>query len=154
MTNPVIGYAMVNRATSSIDGLYSVPRRFDLATIMVVTIAYALLFVVMRLAQLSPIVFVLIAGTITSVGIGQALLFGGKNPRLSSVLAGIACIFGYGVFANIAVGSLRPGSLVILLIWSLIAGTSLGYVAGVAVGSVFLMTDMMRKSIQRFKRRP
>ncbi len=141
---------IINVAPNSLGRLYAAPRRFDLATTMVVTIAYALLFGALRSMRSEPIVFVVVAGFITSVGIAQALLFGGKKPRMSSVLVGLVCSVGF----DMTFGSFRlVRGLGGLLTSSAICGAVLGYVAGVAVGSVFLMSDVMGKTIQRWKHR-
>ncbi len=134
--------------------LYSVPRRFDLATIIVVTIAYALLFATLRLMRCQPIAFVVVAGFITCVGIGQALFFGGKRPRISSVLVGVVCLVGtcmvFALFRGWPRFDVRTAALALR---SAIAGAFSGYTAGVIVGSVFLISDVMRKSIHLLKRR-
>ncbi len=117
---------------------------------MVVTTAYALLFGALRFTPSPPILFAVVAGFITCVGIAQALLFGGKKPRMSSALVGVVWLFGLLV----TTGAIRlvydyPSSVIALAI----LGAFIGYVAGVVVGSVFLTSDMLRKSIQRCKSR-
>ena len=87
--------------------IYSAPRRFDLATIMVVTLAYALLLAGLRLLRMPPSGVLHVAGCITCVGIGQALLFRGKRPRLSSILVGVAYLVGSYVIDAVT----RDGSL-------------------------------------------
>src|SRR3954462_162592 len=68
--------------------IYSAPRRFDLSTIFVVTLAYSMLFGVMNAASFPPGVSAVVAGFISLVAIGQAFLFGGRQPRTASVLVG------------------------------------------------------------------
>jgi hypothetical protein len=68
--------------------VYSAPRRFDLATIFVVTFAYSLLFAAMNVFGFLPMVSLIVGIFITLVGAGQALLFGGHHPRVASVLTG------------------------------------------------------------------
>ena len=134
--------------------LHSVPRRFDLATMMVVTLAYALLFAAFRLIRLPPIAMGVVAGFITCVGIGQALLFGGKKPRISSVLVGAVCTVGIYVYTALTIdASLLEFHVEILKIWIMvaIAGSVAGYVAGITVGSVFLASDLVREVNQRDK---
>lgn len=69
--------------------VYSVPRRYDLATLMAVTLAYSLLFGVMRFLQAPPALIGVVSLFITLVGLGQALLFRGRHPRAASLVAGI-----------------------------------------------------------------
>ena len=137
---------------NSVAKLYAAPRRFNVATIMIVTIAYALLFSALRMTQSPPSVFVAVAGFITCVGIGQALLFRGERPRMSSVLVGVVCHVGIALFGTMAsIG--RPFNIVFTGIWPAVNGAIFGYLAGVAVGSVFLLSDMVRKLIRWCKRR-
>jgi len=139
-------------APNSVSKLYSVPRRFDVAAIMAVQLAYALLFVALRLVQIQPIDFVKVAGFFTCVGVGQAVLFRGKRPRLSSVLLGVVYLVGiYVVHAISRDDSMLQLHYLALLVWLVIAiaGAFCGYFAGVAVGTVFLVSAVMRRAIQR-----
>ena len=69
--------------------VYSVPRRFGMGTIFVVTTLFAVLFGILTSVG-APGEFVLIlAGFLAIIGFAQMLLFGGKRPRLASVLPGI-----------------------------------------------------------------
>ena len=106
----------------------------------------------LRVLKLPPIDIAKVAGFFTCVAIGQALLFRGKKPRLSSVLVGAVYIVGlYVSDAMKRDPSLLQFHVFALLIWLAIAiaGVISGYVAGIAVGSVFLLSDVMRKLIQR-----
>ena len=135
--------------------LYAVPRRFDLATIMVVTFAYALVLGASRMLKLPPHIVFHIAGFLSAVAIGQALLFRGKKPRLSSALVGAVYVVGvYAYGALTREPSLLQFQVAILRIWFFIAlyGVIVGYFGGIAVGSVFLLSDVARKLIQRCKR--
>ncbi len=68
--------------------VYAAPRRYDLATMFVVSVAYAVLFSVMRLLQAGPLVFVITGLFFTAIAAAQALLFKGNAPRLASCIAG------------------------------------------------------------------
>lgn len=151
--------------------LYSVPRRFDLTTIFVVTAAYSLLFAVTRAVighaqspSTESLIFVsLVTLFITVVGVAQAVLFGGKKPRLASALAGAACLilfsatltvwdwWSQGLLAHegfyYALGQLD--FFVALAINGSIYGAILGYLAGVLVGGVFLVADRLRRIFGR-----
>jgi uncharacterized membrane protein YczE len=107
-----------------------------------------------KLPPFPPLAVVKVAGFFTCVAIAQALLFRGKKPRLSSVLVGVVYIVGHYVSdAMTRNPSLLEFHVFILLIWLFIAvaGAFCGYAAGIAVGSVFLLSDVIRKSIQRRK---
>ena len=121
---------MVHSQPNSTARLYSVPRRFDLATIMVVTFSFAVLFAGLRMLQLRP----------THI----------LKPRLSSVLVGMLGMVGfYAFYAITSDPSLFEFHRFVLAIWLMIAiaGGVAGYLAGVAVGSVFLVSDLLRNSV-------
>lgn len=132
--------------------IYSVPRRYDLATLFVVSLAYAGLFGLMRALGWPPLAFALVAGFITVVGLGQALLFGGNAPREASVVCGVAFFFvPLAVVVALAVGFQgNPLSVVLLsallfgAILAALPGVVLGYLTGVLIGGLFLVADLVR----------
>jgi ABC-type proline/glycine betaine transport system permease subunit len=75
--------------------VYSVPRRYDLTTMFVVSTAFALLFAGMRILEWPKEAALTTGLFITLVGLGQAMLFGGKSPRLASVVVGVVFFFVY-----------------------------------------------------------
>lgn len=144
--------AMQVLGTPPAEKVYSAPRRFDLATIFVVTAAYSLGLGMLRGFGTPPIVVLYIAVFITAVGVGQPILFGGTKPRLASVLMGIGAFF-VGTLSLPLVGRLHIGDfseqIAFALLFSAPFGGGLGYVAGALVGGVFLVADKVR---QRFTR--
>jgi hypothetical protein len=133
--------------------VYSAPRRFDLATIFVVTFAYSLLFGVMKALSFPPMASITIAGFISLVGAGQAFLFGGQQPRTASLVVG-AVIYSIGMIAAWLVNGPRTYPTPVILIgasYSVIGGAILGYLSGTFVGGVFLIADKLRL---RFSRKP
>lgn len=142
---------VVVRAERVEPNVFAAPRRYDLATMFTVTLAYAILFALMSLVGSTVIVSAYVAGFVTLVAVGQAVLFSGEYPRIAS----LAC--GSGAFLVIGLG---------VLIWrgqpalsnthyfgplaSFVApGGGLGYVAGVLVGGVFLVSEAVRKRMTR-----
>jgi hypothetical protein len=130
--------------------LYSAPRRFDLATIFVVTTAYALLMGGMRALGANPTFVANATGLVTLVGIGQAVLFGGRRPRAASIVVGIAACTVMLIVS--LVGTLHYSSpmnelsfLPILVLIGVVEGGVFGYIAGVLVGGVFLIADVLRR---------
>ena len=125
--------------------VYSAPRRFDLATIFVVTTAYSLLFAAMSGLQFPPIASLLIAGFITFVGIGQALLFHGSKPRQASIVVGSAvytlATLAFWLFFK---PPFPDGLIFVMVGYSVVGGAILGYFAGVLVGGVFLVAEALR----------
>jgi hypothetical protein len=129
--------------------IYSAPRRFDLATVFVVTSAYSLLFGVMSYVtgylDLPPAVSLYVGAFITLVGVGQAVLYGGQNARVASVVAGVVL----SVLWNLTAVVWPPRGLIGVLMLFLLPfyaalGAGCGYIAGVLVGGVFLVADKLR----------
>ncbi len=147
--------AVVDASTdtpSAVRDIYSAPRRFDLATIMTVTLAYALMFGFMRYLQTPPMLAFFIGSFITIVGASQALMFGGEDPRKASMITGgvlMPLIF----LGFLVVGGFHLASAICGLIAWPIAGVVCGYLAGALVGGVFLITDYVRRGMTRFQQR-
>jgi putative addiction module component (TIGR02574 family) len=126
--------------------LYSAPRRFDLFTIMLVTAAYAVLLSGMSALGFPPVVSCYVAVFITVIAVGQALLSGLSMPRAVSVYTGIVAYF----FCTISYAFVEPrfdlfGMIPLAFVFSLVFGSVLGYLAGVLVGGVFLVADVLRQ---------
>jgi putative addiction module component (TIGR02574 family) len=139
-----------NPPTTTSQKLYSAPRRFDLYTIMIVTAAYAILLSGLSALRYPPVVSCYVAAFFTLVAIGQALLFGGSRPRPASVYTGMVAWF-LGTFGYVFLDphfdffSFLPAGIV----FSLLFGGILGYIAGVLVGGVFLVADVLRQRYGR-----
>src|SRR5688572_12496107 len=69
--------------------VYAANRRFDLVTLFVIIFGYAALFAIGRALRVSPVIILVFGGYVTCVGIGQALLFGGRHPRAASMIIGV-----------------------------------------------------------------
>jgi hypothetical protein len=65
-----------------------VPRRFGVFLMMLMVTFYAVLFSILTMMRATLAVFVLIALLFTGIGIGQAILFGGRFPRAASIWVG------------------------------------------------------------------
>ena len=74
------------------------PRRFGIATLMILTAAFAVLFSMMKMLDTDPAVFVCISIFVAGIAACQVLMFKGKNPRKASFVGG------YIVGGVIAVG--------------------------------------------------
>ena len=134
------------RAGFDVTKVYSVPRRFDLATLFVVTVAFALLFTLMRVLRWPMEVVLVVVALLVVVGLAQALLFKGKRPRLASRIAGTV----FCTLATFAVLYFEPNSdekvlaIVLAAVFAGFWGILVGYIAGLAVAGVFLIADALR----------
>lgn len=131
--------------------VYAVPRRFDLATIFTVTLAYAVLFALMPIVRSSVAISIAIAGFVTLVGVAQATLFGGQRPREASLACGAGSFLVIGIAIAIWDGLSAPFNTLVgtLCFGSFVLGGTLGYFAGVLVGGVFLVSDLVRRAFKR-----
>jgi hypothetical protein len=132
--------------------VYSVPRRYDIATLLAVTLAYALLFGMTRLFQWQPVDSLVVAGFLTAVGVGQAVLFHGKSPRAASAIVG-AFLHAAPVLAMAVIQPGSPFDLILIFTICLVQGAIFGYVAGVLVAGVFLVAHGFRAAVRRLKGR-
>jgi hypothetical protein len=139
---------VVAEASDTRPRFYAAPRRFDLATILVVTAAYSILLGCLSGFGAHPILSTTVAGFITFVGLGQALLFGGRRPRLASSLVG-GCMFGLPITAGLMLlpqpRPAPPINFASVFIGYALCGAILGYLAGVLIGGVFLVADVVRR---------
>jgi hypothetical protein len=132
--------------TAPAEKIYSAPRRFDLATIFAVTFAYSLLFAVMSSLGSHPVMSLIVGGFVTLVGIGQALLYGGNNARVASVLTG--AVINVPLTMALTIWGTRSASLLGVLLMAPVGfalGGACGYLAGTLVGGVFLVADKLRQ---------
>lgn len=130
---------------SHTSGLYSAPRRFDLATIFVVTGAYSVLLGVMSILNFVPAAKIIIGLLLAFVAVVQSVYHERANPRGVSVVAGS---IGYALISFVLwlIGPrwFPDSFLFVVVINGLIGGAILGYIAGVLVGGMFLAADMLR----------
>lgn len=128
--------------------IYSAPRRFDLATIFVVTFAYSLLFALLSGFRSPPQVSLIVGSFITIVGISQAVLFKGRMPRAASFISGtvacFVCIVILPLIGRFDIGGTSE-LIAFALVFSMFLGGILGYCAGALVGGVFLIADVVRQ---------
>jgi hypothetical protein len=125
--------------------LYSVPRRFDLSTIFVVTAAYSIVLGGLSALHAAPVFIAAVAVFVALVGIGQALLFRGLKPRRASILVGAALLDGTILVLLFREGRVLLGDIFLIVVFYTMIGVICGYVAGVAIGGVFLLADVIRR---------
>lgn len=148
---------MADSVRSSRPKVYSAPRRFDLSTVLVITTGYALLFgalgAIFDESEYAAGVALLVGVFVTLVGVGQALLYGGRKPRTASIVVGAVVTAPYviGTTMFFARRGMPAAFLPFSLIYSVVSGAIYGYLAGVLVGGVFMVADLIRR---QFKDRP
>jgi hypothetical protein len=153
---PIVERLLIGSPRSHESKVYAAPRRFDLATIFIVTVAYSLLFSAMSLLQFPPVISLAIAGFVTSVGLGQAVLFGGAQPRTASLIMG-SVIFSIGMLAYWVFGGSRyfpPSVILIFGSFIVIGGAILGYLSGALIGGVFMLAEYLRRFVRTVVRQP
>lgn len=123
--------------------VYSAPRRYDLATILMVSTVFALVFGVSRYWEIGPAVPLHIAGLSTAVALAQAILFGGKKPRLASGLVGILYMLAVCLYVMGWEWS-QPWWKTIFTVSVTLSGGAVGYCNGAMVGGVFLLAEKLR----------
>ncbi len=126
--------------------IFSVSRRFDMATILVAMGGYALLFGGLHLLGATPETIAAAGVLFAVVAIAQAISIRWGNPRAASIIAGV---FFWNVAA--AVILIRDGNYdswsILGGIFAVIAlGPITGYLVGVLVGGVFLIAHYLRQS--------
>lgn len=129
---------------------YGAPRVFDLFTLLSVTLAFALLFAFLKLLEPAfstsmPMTMFAISSFLVLTGLGQAILWNGRKPRIASLVTG-PINFAIVSLSLILLSSAprSPAAMVGLVCFS-ISGLPLGYLAGTVVAGVFLLADKFRQ---------
>jgi hypothetical protein len=121
------------------------PRRFGIATLMILTAVFALLFGVLKMLAMPPEGFACITFFVVAIAVSQAVLFKGKDSRGASIYSGVVVFYLIMLVVYLTgdtntrydvrdmVFSIR-GALVTLVI-----GGILGYVVGTFIAAIFLV---------------
>ena len=131
--------------------VYSVQRRFDLATLFVMTTAFCAVFALIRFLGWSLTAAMLAAGCIAFVGFAQAMLRLGWSPRVVSMFAGAVYWTAYLLIFSAAQGGVAM-MMILTIPFAAVGGAVLGYVAGVGAAGVFLVADKLRNGAQKLAR--
>jgi len=126
--------------------VYSAPRRFDLATIFVVIIFYSCLLGLLVGFGVPDEITLSILGFLTIVAVAQPVMFGGRNPRLASVVVGGLAWPVVFTLTTFMTNSRVPASAILYGgLCSIPMGLLFGYLAGATVGGVFLIAEFVRR---------
>ncbi|MFG0265965.1 MAG: hypothetical protein ACF8AM_12575 [Rhodopirellula sp. JB055] len=128
--------------------LYSAQRQFDLATILVATAAYAVIFALLQFIR-APISFASLAAVFIAItAFAQAFFFQGKRPRLASALAGATFfVVVIAVTRSLDASPTPRGHDITQYFPIVLVGMFWGYVTGTLIGSAFMAADVLRKQL-------
>jgi hypothetical protein len=111
------------------------PRKFSIGTLLAFTLGFAVLHSILKWFRVPTAGVLIVVGFFVAVAAGQALLFGGKQPRKASITVGAL----YGILWYLAEVWLYPFDFhPCLLIGSAIPGAGAGYLVGGLVAGLFL----------------
>jgi hypothetical protein len=127
--------------------VFSVPRRFDLATVLVAMAAFSLLFAGLLLLDAPPSVLAYLGGFLALVAAAQWIASNWNRPRTASVVAGILIYWVAGVAETLLMSPRMglPQLIAIQLVSATLAGSIAGYLGGVLVGGIFLVSHYLRE---------
>jgi hypothetical protein len=128
------------------------PKRFSIAIMMAWMTLFAMAFSVLKCITAPPQIFGIVTILMLGIGLGQMWLFGGKKPRLASVLAGTVLLSVEVAALNLATGYFtREGSSIVLrIIFSIISiviciplGAFFGYLLGTLTAGIVLTLNYL-----------
>jgi hypothetical protein len=135
--------------------VFSVSRRFDMATVLVAMLGYSLLFGGMRMLDAPPVMIAVFGAFFAFIAIGQAVAISSGRPREASIIAGaIFWFLGVAVVVASDLPFLNPCAILGMLIFATMAGPITGYLAGALVGGVFLVSHYLRETDLLRRRTP
>jgi hypothetical protein len=121
--------------------VYSVPRRFGLSTLLVVTVAVGILSAIFRWLQLPADAALIVLFFIGVVSSAQFIF--NRAPRLASILAGAIFFVLFAAATQLFAGSqpslYSDSELIEMIVGCSIWGALWGYLTGVAIGSLFML---------------
>lgn len=118
-----------------------------MATILVAMAGYALLFSSLRLLGASPRLIAAGGALIALVALAQVIAIRWGVPRAASIIAGVVFWIAVVVWLAVADGApVHAVAVAVAMIVVILLGPLSGYVAGVLVGSVFLIAHHLRES--------
>ena len=126
--------------------VYGVPRRYDLVSLLVISVAFAALFSLLRSLDASSVVIAVVLSFIVVVGLAQAILFDGRSPRLASLVAGM--VLGPALIGLEAYSRGLMLTIEDVFLYSIFC-SPVGYITGAVVGGVFLVSERLRTFIRR-----
>lgn len=144
-----------------VERTFGVPRRFDLALLMIISLLAAISFAIASACQVEPVVTAVLAIFFAFVGLLQAVLFQGQRPRAASLVAGLVLAAVQLIWLTadvirrtgrvpdvpdllIDLPEIIPAVCALVALWC----TST-YIAGALIGGLFLVTHHWRCFLAR-----
>ncbi len=143
-----------------------VPNRFGVGTLLTISTMYAVLFALWRLLGGSLRFLVWVTLFFSAIGLGQMLLYKGRQPRKASVVVG-AYVYPFMFIGFIIQKAIDDGQyitnedlsdvglivifFVYLFLFSIPVGMILGYLAGLLIAAHFFVIDKWRNRRARTK---
>ena len=145
---------LVSELVSQAPRVYGAPRVFDVYTLLAVTLAFGLLVSGLQLLQtllITQMTEAIVAVSLFTAAIAlcQAIMFGGKRPRLASLVGGPLLLVGSVMTASFYDGNITFALTPWLALSAL--GVMAGYLGGAVVAGVFLVAENARRLVQRRK---
>jgi hypothetical protein len=132
-------------STADAPRAYAVPRRFGLATLFIITLAFGLLSAVMQWAHFPPIAVGLVLAFVALVGVLQVIF--DQSPRHASMIAGSLWFsisaMGLWIVADPNTTSFALSTVAFYAACWALLGAGIGYCTGTFVGGVFLITELV-----------
>lgn len=125
--------------------LFSVPRRFDLATVLVAMLGFAILFAVLRFLDATPRMMAVFGGLFATVGFGQWTAARRGRPRQASIVAAGLFWFAYYAWLMFMGRDQAFATLGFAAFVAALYSIPTGYLAGTLVGGVFLVSHHLRE---------
>jgi len=120
------------------EGTVGIPRRFGTVRVLGLITLFAILFGLFSWLDFHPVAFVIFTLFIGLVGLGQVILFGGREPRRASVVVGAAAGVCIALWAAMHEPiHLREATIVLVVLVAF--GALFGYLAGGLLAAVFLI---------------
>jgi hypothetical protein len=121
--------------------VYSVPKRFGLASLLAIITALACLFGALRLVDTPPVIYLFLGTQVMVICVAQ--MFYNAEPRRASMIAGAILMPTFLAAAAIFVPGPDIGGVLCMTVPGILFGAFAGYLIGTCVAGIFLLMDRL-----------